>query len=75
MEIPYFKFASLSFLLSAGLFFPALPCFAASVRGELVWKCDFTPDEAAQYGVAGCRPDEAGRGASYEANGGAGGDG
>ena len=75
MEIPSFKFASLGFLLSAGLFFSALPCSAAYVRGELVWKCDFTPDEAAQYGVAGCRPDEAGRGASYEANGGAGGDG
>ena len=75
MEISSFKFASLGFLLSAALLFPALPCSAAYVRGELVWKNDFTPEEATRYGVAECRPDESGRGAAYEPRGGADGDG
>jgi hypothetical protein len=75
MDIPSFKFASLGFLLSAVLLFPALPCSAAYVRGERIWKCDFTPEEAARYGVAECRPDETGRGATYEPQGGAAGDG
>ena len=52
-----------------------LPSSAAYVRGKLVWKCDFTPEEAVLYGVAECRPDESGRGAAYEPHGGAGGDG
>ena len=69
MVISHFKFARLGFLLSAVLLFPALPCSAAYVRGELVWECDFTPDEAAQYGVAGLRFDESGRGAEYEPSG------
>ena len=75
MEIPSFKFASRGFLLSAVLLFPALPCSAAYVRGELVWKNDFTPGEAAQCGVDAHRFDEAGRGAAYEPRGGADGDG
>ena len=45
----------------AAVLAPALPCAAAYVRGELVWKCDFTPEEAARYGVAGHRLHEAGR--------------
>ena len=53
----------------------ALSCAAAYVRGDLVWKCDFTPEEAARCGVAGLRFDESGRGADYEPDGGAGGDG
>ena len=59
----------------AALLAGSFPCAAAYVRGELVWKCDFTPEEAARYGVAGCRLDAAGRGAAYDPRGGAGGDG
>ena len=62
MEISSFKFVRLGFLLSAALLFPALPCSAAYVRGELVWKNDFTPEEATRDGVAECRPDESGCG-------------
>ena len=65
----------LSFLAAAAMIVSAFPCAAAYVRGELVWGCDFTPDEAAQYGVAGLRFDESGRGAEYEPSGGASGDG
>ena len=59
----------LSFLAAAAMIVSAFPCAAAYVRGELVWECDFTPDEAAQYGVAGLRFDESGRGAEYEPSG------
>ncbi len=72
---PAIPFASLAVLLSAILLGAARPCTAAYVRGELVWKCDFTPEEATLYGVADCRPDDSGRGATYEPQGGAGGDG
>ncbi|MBR3086122.1 MAG: cellulase family glycosylhydrolase [Kiritimatiellae bacterium] len=62
--------AAFAFLLAG-----AVPCSAAYVRGELVWKCDFTPEEAAICEVAGLRFDGAGRGAEYDARGGAAGDG
>ena len=62
-------------LLAAAALAAALPCEAAYVRGDLVWKCDFTPEEAARCGVAGLRFDESGRGAEYDPRGGAAGDG
>ena len=62
-------------LLAAAALAAALPCEAAYVRGDLVWKCDFTPEEAARSGVAGLRFDESGRGADYDPRGGAAGDG
>ena len=40
-------------LLAAAALAAALPCEAAYVRGDLVWKCDFTPEEAARCGVTG----------------------
>ena len=62
-------------LLAAAALAAAWPCEAAYVRGDLVWKCDFTPEEAARCGVAGLRFDESGRGAEYDPRGGAAGDG
>jgi hypothetical protein len=66
---------ALSAFASAILLSLALPVSAAYVRGELVWKCDFTPEEAARYGVAGRSLDATGRGAEYDTRGGASGDG
>ena len=63
------------FVALAATLAATLPSSAAYVRGQLVWKCDFTPVEAVRYGVAACRPDEAGRGAEYQPDGGANGDG
>ena len=72
---PAIPFASLAVLLSAILLGAVLPCSAAYVRGELVWKNNFTPVEAARFGADGHRFDEAGRGAAYEPRGGADSDG
>ena len=43
-----------SILLAAAMF-AALSAEAAYRKGELLWKCDFTPEEAVKYGVDGHR--------------------
>ena len=47
----------------------------AYVRGDLVWKCDFTPAEAAQHKLDGRRFSSSGYGVAYEPDGGRDGDG
>ena len=42
-------------ILLAAAMLAALPAEAAYRKGELLWKCDFTPEEAAKYGVDGHR--------------------
>ena len=49
---------------------PSLPSLGAYVRGDLVWKCDFTPEEAAAYKVDNLRFSSNGYGAAYEPKGG-----
>ena len=49
----------------------ALPTYQTYLGNQV----NFTPEEAARYGVAECRPDESGRGADYEPHGGTEGDG
>ena len=45
-----------------------LPSLGAYVRGDLVWKCDFTPEEAVAYNVEGLRFSSNGYGAAYLAH-------
>ncbi len=47
-----------------------LPSLGAYVRGDLVWKCGFTPEEAAAYKVDKLRFSSNGYGAAYEPQGG-----
>ena len=42
-----------------------LPSLGAYVRGDLVWKCDFTPEEAVAYKVEGLHFSSNGYGAAY----------
>ena len=42
-------------ILLAAAMLAALSADAAYRKGELLWKCDFTPEEAAKYGVDGHR--------------------
>ncbi len=71
MKLPRFRL-----LLAAALCASLAPTVrAAYVRGDLVWKCDFTPAEAAQYKLDRRHFDAAGHGVAYEPREGANGDG
>ena len=50
------------------------PAFGAYVPGDLVWKCDFTPAEAARHELDGRRLSASGYGVAYEPDGGRDGD-
>ena len=56
------------FALLATVF--VLDASAAYRRGELLWRCDFTPEEAAKYGLASKKLDPDGTGCAYLPNGG-----
>ena len=63
-----------AFALLAAVASP-FPAFGAYVRGDLVWKCDFTPAEAARHELDGRRFNSSGYGVAYEPDGGRDGDG
>ena len=48
----------------------ALDASAAYRRGELLWRCDFTPEEAVKYDLASKRLDPDGTGCAYLPDGG-----
>ena len=53
----------------------SLTSSAAYVRGGLLWRCDFTPEETVKYRVSGYRPDKDGYGITYFPSEGKNGDG
>ena len=57
-------------LLAATAALLASPARAAYVRGELLWRCDFTPAEAAALKLDACRLDKDGTGCAYLPDGG-----
>ena len=62
-------------VFAAALAVASVAAEAAYVRGELVWRFDFTPEEMAKQGLATRRFDADGTGCAYLPDGGPGGKG